>query len=266
MSTPHTPPNACGASGVSGAPDGRSARTTRTLWAAALGFLAAAGVLTALVAAHWSPLLALDRSWDRALHRTALRHAGWTGSMRMISELGSPTVLRIVLILVAVWLWARGARLTALWVAAVGVVQLVVEVAVKAAVGRSRPDLLSPVAHATGWAFPSGHSMTVATVAPLLVLLLWPHLRRRGRAVAGGAAAAAVLVVSWTRIGLGVHWPSDVLGGWLLAGAVLCGVTAAFGTARPGALAREVGALRLKSSLRVQSDTAPPGSGTRAGR
>lgn len=237
-----------------------SAPTTwpaRRLWTVAAVCLLLFGVLTALVAAHWTPLLDADRSWDTALHRTAVQHSGWSASMRMVATIGSPAVLRILLAVVAAWLWVRGARLTAVWVAAVGVVEAVVELVAKSAVGRARPAFPNPVSHATGAAYPSGHAMTVATVGPLLLLLVWPHLGPRGRAAATATTTVAVLAVSWTRIGLGVHWPSDVLGGWLLAAVVLSGVTAAFENLRPGALGREVGAVRLQSTLRVQSATAP---------
>ena len=76
----------------------------RRLWAVAAGCLVLFGVLLALVLAHWAPLLEADRSWDAGLHRTAVRHSGWSGSMRMVAEIGSPTVLRILLAVVAAWL------------------------------------------------------------------------------------------------------------------------------------------------------------------
>jgi undecaprenyl-diphosphatase len=69
--------------------------------------------------------------------------------------------------------------------------------------------------------FPSGHTSHAASAALVAVLLLWPHLARRGRALVVTAAVALALFVSATRVVLLVHWPMDVLGGWLLALAVV---------------------------------------------
>ncbi|MFD0329243.1 phosphatase PAP2 family protein [Streptacidiphilus monticola] len=158
-----------------------------------------------------------------------------------------------------------GARLAALWVALVTACQAALEIGVKDAVARPRPAYGHPVTTATGWSFPSGHAMTAATVLTLFALLLLPHARgRTARWALLGAAALLVLLVSWSRLALAVHWPSDVLGAWLLARALLGAVTAAFDFVRPGRRAAETAALHLRSSRRVQPDRAEDGSRTTA--
>jgi membrane-associated phospholipid phosphatase len=73
--------------------------------------------------------------------------------------------------------------------------------------------------HLGGTSFPSGHATFAATYATLLVLCLGGrYLHRRGLIVAAAAGAAVVLVFSISRVVTGGHWPSDVLGGLLLAG------------------------------------------------
>jgi undecaprenyl-diphosphatase len=223
------------------------------LWTGAGVCLALFGLLLALIETGWGPLARLDLSIDRGLHTTALHNAAWTGSMRTVTTVLSPTVLRVVLGVLVIWLWWRGARIAALWAAACGLLGAALEVGVKEAVARPRPLLPQAVSSATGWSFPSGHAMTSATVLPLLVVVAWPHLRRRRtRALTVGVAAALVFLVGWTRIGLGVHWPSDILGGWLLAGFTLCAVTAGVDTWRPNARQTELHDLTSRASERVQ--------------
>lgn len=73
-----------------------------------------------------------------------------------------------------------------------------------------------PVASAPGNSFPSGHALGSMVVYGMLVLVFLPALRRRWRPWFIGLAAVIVAAVGFTRIALGVHYLSDVLGGWLL--------------------------------------------------
>ncbi|MFF7189884.1 phosphatase PAP2 family protein [Streptomyces sp. NPDC008222] len=83
-------------------------------------------------------------------------------------------------------------------------------------VARPRPATRDWVTQASGWSFPSGHTTTAAITAGLLALAI---LARAPRA----RTALLVTVLTWgilvglTRVYLGVHWFSDVLGGWLFA-------------------------------------------------
>ncbi|MFD7899465.1 phosphatase PAP2 family protein [Streptomyces sp. NPDC059743] len=86
-------------------------------------------------------------------------------------------------------------------------------------VHRPRPPVADWATHASRYAFPSGHATTSALVAGLLV---WAVLHRGGRR--SPTYTLCALIVCWavavglTRIYLGVHWATDVLGGWLYAG------------------------------------------------
>lgn len=87
-------------------------------------------------------------------------------------------------------------------------------------VARPRPALGDWATHASGWSFPSGHATTGAMTAGLLIaalLLRGPRLPRLAAILIGLWGAA----VGLTRVHLGVHWFSDVLGGWLFATAWL---------------------------------------------
>ncbi|MFJ5088485.1 phosphatase PAP2 family protein [Streptomyces sp. NPDC088674] len=185
-----------------------------------LGTLSA--LLLALVAASWQPLLSLDSSLARSAHRQAVRHEGLTHTCRVLSDwVWDPWTFRLLAALLVVWLFVRGARDLAVRIAVVCVAGTLLQQLVKAAVGRERPVWPDPVDSAHFAAFPSGHALTATVVSGLLwwVLRLYGAPRPLLWAV-GAVLVASVVGVGLTRVWLGVHWPSDVVGGWLL-GALL---------------------------------------------
>ena len=86
---------------------------------------------------------------------------------------------------------------------------------------RDRPTLWESIAPEHTFSFPSGHAMGSATLAMVVVLLCW-HTRWRWLAVA--VAGSFALLVGVSRIYLGVHYPSDILGGWAAGIAWVSGV------------------------------------------
>jgi undecaprenyl-diphosphatase len=175
--------------------------------------------LLALVDASWQPLVALDAEVARTTHRWAVREDGATALFRLLTDwVWDPLTLRALTVAVAVWLaWRRGQGWSALWLLGAVAVAAVAQQALKALVARPRPVWPDPVDHARYAAFPSGHAMTAAVCCGLL---LWV-LHRHGPGPRVWRAAVAVAVVSvvgvgLTRVWLGVHWLSDVVGGWLL--------------------------------------------------
>ncbi|MCC9306789.1 phosphatase PAP2 family protein [Kitasatospora sp. RB6PN24] len=219
----------------------------------AFGALALFGLLLGLIEADWVPLARLDHAWTGGLHRFARGHTAFTASMQTITTLGGPVIMRSLLGLAAGWLWAIGARTLAGWTAAQALVGWGVQWAVKLAVDRPRPSWPDPVASAPDPSFPSGHAMAAAITGATLVALVWPRVDRPARIACSTVGVLASVLVGFTRIALGVHWPSDVLGGWLLAAAVLGGTTVAVELWRPGALSRDVRRVNWRTRPRVQS-------------
>lgn len=84
-------------------------------------------------------------------------------------------------------------------------------------VARPRPPGQDWATHASGWAFPSGHATTSALTAGLLILAVALRAPRGRTAICLVVGCWAVLV-GLTRVYLGVHWFTDVAGGWLFAG------------------------------------------------
>ncbi|WP_328476577.1 phosphatase PAP2 family protein [Actinoplanes sp. NBC_00393] len=192
-------------------------RTTAAVAAAAI-LLVPFALIAALVAGQYTPLHDLDARITDRLHQVALDHPGWAGAMEWWSLIFHPTTWRIAAALLAIWLWRRHARPLAVWVVATVAAGALLGVLLKLLFGRHRPDLLDPVAQATGYAFPSGHAMTNALGAAVFLMVLLPLLRDRplARAALWLAAVLIPLVTAYTRVGLGVHWTSDVTAGLLL--------------------------------------------------
>jgi undecaprenyl-diphosphatase len=135
-----------------------------------------------------------------------------------------PTGVNAAVGLVCLWAWRRrGLGTRALWAAITVLIGWGLGNVVKQVVGRARPVVENAVDHAPGYSFPSGHATNTTVAAIALVVLLWPLLRRRGRVVATSLAVVVTLLVGLDRVMLGVHYPSDVLGGYLLGGAVALG-------------------------------------------
>ncbi|GIG39950.1 phosphatase PAP2 family protein [Cellulomonas phragmiteti] len=117
--------------------------------------------------------------------------------------------------------WRRcGLGDRALWAGGTVAAGWVLQLAAKGIVQRARPVIEDAVARAPGSSFPSGHATNAALVAVTLTLLVWPVLGRRGRVAVPATAAALVLVTAADRVLLGVHYPSDVVGGVMLGAAV----------------------------------------------
>ncbi|MFF4800670.1 phosphatase PAP2 family protein [Streptomyces sp. NPDC001351] len=193
--------------------------TTRA--AAALTLCSA--LLLTLVAVRWHPLISVDGDIARTTHRWAVDESGLTQAFRVLTDwVWDPWTMRLVCAVAVVWLaWRRSAWWTALWLAATCALGSLLQQTLKAAVDRPRPVWSDPVDSAKYAAFPSGHAMTATVVCGLLLWLLHRYGPRRALwRTAPAVGVVSVLGVGLTRVWLGVHWPSDVVGGWLL-GAML---------------------------------------------
>lgn len=116
-------------------------------------------------------------------------------------------------LLVLVLLWQRRLRAGVFAAVALGGSGLLNMVA-KQGFSRERPALWDSIAPETTWSFPSGHAMGSMSLALVLVLLAWPT---RWRWPVLLAMAVFVPMVGASRVYLGVHYPSDIIAGWMAA-------------------------------------------------
>jgi undecaprenyl-diphosphatase len=151
-----------------------------------------------------------DVASDRSAPLTTLAH--------IASTAGSAFVLVPITLIICGLLWQRGARSTALFIAISFAGATAISSLDKILVGRPRP----PVRHleaVTSGSFPSGHTTEATAFCAALLLTFLATRPRRGLAVlAAIVAAAAVAAVAFSRIYLGVHYPTDIAGGLVLGG------------------------------------------------
>jgi len=183
------------------------------------GFLAVFGLLLVLVETGWPPLWELDRSTSEGLHDVAVQHAWLVTAMKTISLIGSSGVyVPLFTAIVATLAWRREFRL-AVFAAVTVAGSSLLNSTVKALVGRERPVFADPVAHAGASSFPSGHAQSSVVLTSVLLVLFLPMLHGRRRVVAVTTAVVWALAVGFSRVGLGVHYVSDVLAGYALGAA-----------------------------------------------
>jgi membrane-associated phospholipid phosphatase len=184
--------------------------------------------LMLLVESEWEPLEHLDRSVADSLNSVARGD----GALVQVLDVGAvafdPWVFRLLVAAVAIWLWQRGAQRLAAWAVVTMAIGGVLGVVLKLLVDRARPAFPEPVAHASGYSFPSGHALNAMLGVGVLIMIFLPVLRPAGRMLAYLVGALVVLLTGFDRVALGVHFVSDVLAGWVVALAVLAGTAAAF--------------------------------------
>lgn len=190
-----------------------------------LGAWAAFGVLTLIVAgAHGAPQFLDDGLLHWSLgHRPAVAVAVARG----LTATGTG-VVPYALVLSAALLTGRTARqrlaAALLGAACLGAGQAA-RYGVMELVARARPPRSDWLTHASGWSYPSGHSTTAALTAGLVILAICLRAPR-GRTPLCLAVGCWGVLVGLTRVYLGVHWFTDVLGGWLFSvgwlGVCLC--------------------------------------------
>jgi membrane-associated phospholipid phosphatase len=173
----------------------------------------AIGVLTG------GPLVRFDRSTADALHTYASEAPSFTDFFRVVGIPGSLEVLALVGVLVAAALLVqRNWSTLAAWLVAVlgGETS---NLLLKDLFARPRPSFEHPLVVETSYSFPSGQAMESLIVYGMLAYFAVLILRARWkRAVSVGGAALIVVLIGFSRVYLGAHYASDVIGGFAAGG------------------------------------------------
>jgi len=185
------------------------------------------GLLLHQVTTH-GVLTRVDES--AAQHLNAFFHGqrAFIDFFEVVSFIGKPIFLLFAIGIPGLWLFFHGGRKLALFLAVTCLGGGLVDTVVKVAVARPRPQVDEPIIAAFGNSFPSGHSMQSVVCYGALLLCFLPTLTGRIRTLAIGAYVFIPLAIGFSRLSLGVHFITDVLGGYVLGAAWLAASVAAW--------------------------------------
>lgn len=164
-------------------------------------------------------------------HADGARSPGMDRFMELVSELGSNKVVFVCSAALALLALARGRRPLAALVVVATLLRPAVEWFVKDVVARPRPEEIDPLLPANGYSFPSGHVMATIILWWLTATVLggWSSPSRRRALVLAGVVVSTAVATS--RVYLGLHHLSDVVGSFVLAPLILLAAVWAVGTA-----------------------------------
>lgn len=185
-------------------------------------------VLVVLVTSKADPLADVDNRVTDSLHVYAVGHPAFTATMRLISAVGAPVCWWVVLTPVFLWLLVKRRFRRAAFVAITALGSSLLNLLIKTIVDRARPHLVDPVAAAAGKSFPSGHTQSATVGFAILIIVFLPLVALRRRGWLWVAGAIGVAAIGFSRIALGVHYLSDVLGAIVIGAAWVLAMTAAF--------------------------------------
>ena len=182
-------------------------------------------VLLLLVRLQWAPLETVDHHTATWLNSLIAAHAVVVSIVKAVTWLGSSGVLWTLTGAAAVGLVLRRRWRLAAYLLVAGAGALVLDPVLKDLVGRLRPVVADPIAYGNGDSFPSGHALGSIVCYGALFLVFLPAARGAWRRVFTAVIVTLIAAIGISRLLLGVHYVSDVLGAWAL-GITWLGITA----------------------------------------
>jgi len=182
-------------------------------------------LLLILVRVQWAPLESADHGAAAHLNQLVAGHKTIVSIVKAVTYLGSNAVLWTVIAAATIILAIRRRWRLAIYLLVTGAGALVLDPVLKSLVGRLRPVVTHPVAYGTGDSFPSGHALGSIVCYGAILLVFLPAARGRWRPVFITVITALVVLIGISRLLLGVHFLSDVIGAWAL-GITWLGLTA----------------------------------------
>ena len=171
-----------------------------------------------------------SRRFDRAVLLWIHTHSPeWLdGPMRLVTALGNYQVVLPLLVAVVLVFYLKGWRLSATLILVSTVGGSLLTIVLKGVFGRARPEHFDSGYTVSFYSFPSGHATVAAGFYGALTLILAYRLRGFARWAVVVVGVSLVLLIGFSRLYLGVHYPTDVLAGFLAAPLWLIFVGAAY--------------------------------------
>jgi len=169
--------------------------------------------------------------WDEAAAKFGSEHATETSTrvLELITQFGATKWLFILLAIVALVDYRmHRSKVSAAYLAVVGIGILLLNNGLKLLVHRERPSLLMLTSH-VGWSFPSGHTAAAASFWAAMAFVLARRCSRRVRGIVAALVVAITVAVATSRVLLGVHWLTDVIAGAATGWTWFAVVTVLFG-------------------------------------
>lgn len=184
---------------------------------AAMGFLGVGAALLGFVALADEVMEGDTQRMDEALLKwvAAMRRPGLDPLALQITALGNVATIILVGLMALALLWAAKRRVSAVLLLLSLGTGTAVTFLLKTFFDRPRPQVVTPIAGALTSSFPSGHAMMSAVTYGTVAYLVGRTTGRRARWLTWTGAGVTIVLVGLSRLYVGVHYPSDVLAGWL---------------------------------------------------
>lgn len=154
--------------------------------------------------------------FDKALLATVHQLSSSTldAVVPILTNIGGPIGGVVMACVPVMYLWTRSSKKKALVVALASIGALILNLILKAAFVRPRPEEWTHIVAESSYSFPSGHAMASAALGFALIAVAW-RTRWRWPVIVG--AGLYIAVIGLTRLYLGVHYPTDIIAGWLVS-------------------------------------------------
>lgn len=199
-----------------------------TWWSLGMAFIVFSGITAAFVKiaeeVHEGSTLRYDDAILWYIHH--LHNVFFDTFIKMATQLGGLIGVSVLTFICLCFLYWRRKRFAILQLTLSVLGAAAINTLAKGIFLRDRPHLWERIVTETSYSFPSGHAMASSALAFSIILILWHTHWRWWAIVCGGVY---VLFIGFTRMYLGVHYPTDILAGWCMSAAWIIVVAVALG-------------------------------------
>lgn len=147
------------------------------------------------------------------------KSAGTIDLALFFTYLGEIGVIAVLTLFLMMWWWKNKKREAVFFGGVVAFAGIMIYV-LKKLIARPRPGFA--LVAEQSYSFPSGHALSAMVFFGLLAYLQIQNVSWQKKILFWMSAGFLILMISWSRLALGVHWTSDIVGGWAIGAIILC--------------------------------------------